>query len=282
MFRASWRLLRAAGTEAHESGTGKCLTIPEMMKSLLYSRISGTLSTFVPPHLHGSGTGDVPLYGSVAAYGIIDDAITIGLNKESRHCKHVETMNLCSLSVFPYTIQSVKPSSLPLPRVNIPGALVRVEDEKLDQVRSQFLSIHAGAAPYIDNHFFYHLALTSTSELAMFLPAKNASEYISSSEFIDAPVDPLAIHQRKILEGMNSNHESDLQVLVRHYADIKSEKAIMYFVDKYGFNILAKTKDQSSSSEVWNDIRLPFPFEVTSEEECKRVLREAIRNALYQ
>lgn len=280
MFRSTWRLLSNVKKDAQE--TGKCLSVAEMMKSLLYSRISGTLSTFVPPHMHGTGTGDVPLYGSLVPYGIFDDAITIGLLKDSRHCKHVETMSLGSLSLFPYTIQSVKPSSLPLPRANIPGNLIRVDEKDLDQIRSKYLALHPGAAPFVDNYLFFYLALNTSSELAMFLPAKNASEYISTQEFIDAVVDPLAIHQRKILEGMNSNHESDLKLLVNHYADIQTENAVLYFVDKYGFNILASSKDKTNSSPIWNDVRLPFPFEVTTEDECKRVMREAVRNAQFR
>jgi hypothetical protein len=279
MLRSSLRLLRAAGNDADKIESGKCLSIPEMMKSLLYSRISGTLSTFVPPHLHGSGTGEVPLYGTLVPYGVFDDAITIGLLKDSRHCKHIETMNLCSLAIFPYTIQSVKPSSLPLPRANIPGMLVRVEDNYVDTVREKYLSQHPGVSPYINDYLFFHLALNPTSELALFLPAKNSSEFVDPKDFIDASIDPLAIHQRKILEGMNSNHENDLKLLVKDYANIKANDAVMYFVDKYGFNILATSKESQDSSVTWNDIRMPFPFEVTTEEECKRVLREAIRNA---
>ena len=72
---------------------------------------------------------------------------------------------------------------------------------------------------------------------SLFLPA-GISEFFTTEEYFTAPIDPLAKHQRTILERLNNVHFDQLKNLVRTYSGEKFRTAIMYAVDEYGFNIL--------------------------------------------
>jgi hypothetical protein len=267
--------LHSFGLRYHS--TGKVLSFAEQAKSLVHSRISGTFSTIVPPQYHEKGM-EVPLYGSIAPYIIgKDNEIILGIMKESRHCTHLTYSDLCSLVVFPYTPLSISPSSLPLPRVNITGNLKPIEDHHTPIVQSDFLTIHPGAKEYVSFYQFYTLDTNDNIDIAFYLPSNDSSEFISKSEYTNAPLDPLSKSQRSILNNINTQHTTDLHQLVKFYAELTPQSTLMYYVDQYGCNILADTTDHATSKKIWNDIRLPFPFSVWTEEECMKALMDAIR-----
>lgn len=270
MFRAAWRW---HSTQAMDP---KVLSIAEQAKALVHSRLLGTFTTFVPPQLREK-CQEIPLYGSLTPYLVTKgNQIAIGLLQDSRHCKHVAEYDLCSLLVFPYTPVSTNPSLLPLPRVNLTGNLKEIEGDATD-LRSEYLSLHPGAREYVHNYRFFTLKLNPAIDIGFFLPSKGASEYVSDKEYLSAPLDPLAKFQRPILDKMN-DQSADLLRLIEYYANIKPERALMYFVDQYGCNVLVNSHDAETSNSVWNDIRLPFPFPVKTEYECNAALMEAIEN----
>ena len=271
---------------------GQQISDAEMSKSLLNSRISGTLTTYVERTCgDGDKAPEVPLYGSQTTYICHNDEVVMGVRNDSRHVVNLAANSICSFLLFPITPVQYNPVEVPVPRVNITGRLVEVHDKgKLNAAKETYCKIHPGIRPYLDEYGFYKLELQDSTDIALQKPAQGSVQYVTKSELLLATIDPLALPQRKMLEGLNRDYVRELKGLCLYYAEILPHDVFVYFADRYGMNIMATStlpeelkvdkKEADGTKLMWNDVRMPFPFEVHSEREFKAAAREAMDDAM--
>ena len=65
---------------------------------------------------------------------------------------------------------------------------------------------------------------------------------ISEKEYSEAHPDPVCTESRDVLTTFNEEKNINyLRLLCKEYADEDVNEPILYHVDRYGFNVLAKT-----------------------------------------
>ncbi len=67
------------------------------------------------------------------------------------------------------------------------------------------------------------------------------------------------VDAREILDWLNTDHAEDVREFCKQYANVPDvSESFAYQVDRLGFNVFTLPVN----SNQWNDLRLPFPFEV--------------------
>jgi len=83
------------------------LPVPELTRSLVESRKSGSLTTVQLFAGHKKEGGSLPLYGSLMPYILDIEAVPIvGLRPDEKHVKNLEQVDLASLVVQPAPLLS--------------------------------------------------------------------------------------------------------------------------------------------------------------------------------
>jgi len=236
-------------------------------RSLVESRISGTLSTLSVIRKQKLGEDEhSPLFGSIMPYILDEKGRPIfGLHATEQHTLNLNDFPMASLLVFSLTPVEINPAIYPLPRVNLNGKVSRLTQNLA--IRKQFLSSHPNSEPYIEKFQFFIL---QPEEIMFSVPNRKQMIPIEIFDYEKSEnVDVLAHSARKILEQMNQNIEN-LMMFCEEFAQEKVKSAFMYHVDSLGFNLYA-IRDKEPNSL---DIRLPFPFPMTSSQQCLGALHE--------
>eukprot|EP01104_Vermistella_antarctica_P014283 TRINITY_DN4462_c0_g2_i1.p1 TRINITY_DN4462_c0_g2~~TRINITY_DN4462_c0_g2_i1.p1 ORF type:complete len:396 (-),score=42.94 TRINITY_DN4462_c0_g2_i1:102-1289(-) len=279
-------------------------------RSLVESRISGTLTTVTADAMPENQS---PCYGSIMPYILDKNGTPIfTLRSESLHCQHLERTPQASLVVYSLTPQDINPADVALPRVNLTGQVHRLgpadlseyipkmsEDDEtegeqsgdgcgrsnkvaghhMEAIRSEFLKVHPGAKPWIDELQFF--CLRPSSVVLMHDMVK--TDIATMEEYEDSRIDPIAHSCRDILNTINAEHRKELGLFCLEYGQTEVHDVFMYWADAYGFNLLGKTITPEFSADMgggappqWADFRLPFPFQMNNAHECVSGITEGL------
>jgi len=242
------------------------MEIPAMAKSLILSRKSCTMTSFMPPHMREDGhdqDSHLPLYGSIMPY-IMDDgsSLMVGMTRDSPHVAHIDYNALVSLVFNPVTPTIVPPSQLPLPRLNVMMPMEPLSDAVREHAADKFLKYHSGARPYVDNYVFYRAPYEKFAEILWRRGDGKENEMVDRDDFLNATADPLASTQRQILDLLNGQYALQLRFLCKEYAAVLPSSAIAYWADQEGLQVLAQPPNKSA----WIDVRFPLPEPASSQE----------------
>jgi len=267
-----WRLVH------NKSGAGEADPFPvsERVRSLVESRKAGTFTTVeLFPRQDKKGSSGMPLYGSTMPYVLDQEAFPIvALRPDENHTKNLESVELCSLVVYPLTPLNINPSNLSLPRVNMAGRLQRLDPSEpgdgVALVRDQYLSGHPGSKKIIDDLVFHRMKIR---DMVYCSSGLRETVHVSLDEYKSAKPDEVTRNSRPILEWMNERKQAIyLKLFCREYAQVEDVGEIfMFLVDRKGFEVMA----WRTTNRKWFSHRFHFPSEMKDVGECKRGLLEA-------
>jgi len=157
-------------------------------------------------------------------------------------------------------------------RVTLMGVVRAVPKDALAGARAAYLARHANAAYWVDfEDFAFHRL--EVADL-YFVGGFAAMDWIDGAIYGAAGVDPLADVAAGILEHMNKDHADALIVFARVLGGAPdAEAATMVAVDRLGFRLRIRTAGRL------HGVRIPFPTEVTSADDARRVLIAMLEDA---
>ncbi len=151
-------------------------------------------------------------------------------------------------------------------------ALPRAES---DGARAAYLARHASASYWVDFDDFGFWRLEPGD--LYFVGGFGAMDWVSAAEYMAAEPDPLADVSESVLQHVNGDHAGALLAYLRGRGGDSPEgapppdEATMVAVDRLGFKVRLRTGERV------HGIRVPFPHEVTTAEECGEALIEMFR-----
>ena len=151
-------------------------------------------------------------------------------------------------------------------------ALPRAES---DGARAAYLARHASASYWVDFDDFGFWRLEPGD--LYFVGGFGAMDWVSAAEYMAAEPDPLADVSESVLQHVNGDHAGALLAYLRGRGGDSLEgapppdEATMVAVDRLGFKVRLRTGERV------HGIRVPFPREVTTAEECGEALIEMFR-----
>jgi putative heme iron utilization protein len=156
-------------------------------------------------------------------------------------------------------------------RVTIMGNVAPIAEAEVGAARSLYLGRHANSRYWVDfeDFSFYRMDLVDV----YFVGGFGVMGWVSSSEYVERPPDPLADSMTEIIQHMNADHKEALVLLAREFARIESQEATMTAVDRLGFHVRLKTPDGMRGA------RIAFLREVRSALETRKVLVEMVLQA---
>jgi len=156
-------------------------------------------------------------------------------------------------------------------RVTLMGRAVRVPDRERGAAREAYLARHPKAAFWVDfdDFAFWRLEVADV----YFVGGFAAMDWVTGEGYAAARPDPLADAAEGIVEHVNHDHADALLTLSRAHADAAAEEATMLSVDRLGFRVRVR------SGERLHAVRMSFPREVTTAEECRSALIDMIRDS---
>jgi putative heme iron utilization protein len=156
-------------------------------------------------------------------------------------------------------------------RVTLLGPCTQVDGQS-DSTRAAYLSAHPNASYYADfrDFAFWRLRVDSVR----YIGGYGRMSWISGAEWHAAEPDPLGPSAAGIIAHMNADHADALVLYCRAFSAATGiTVATMVGVDRYGFEMSAKTEDGP------RPVRLAFPKPVTSAEEARAALIAMLKDA---
>ncbi|MCU1382424.1 MAG: hypothetical protein JWL71_1121 [Acidobacteria bacterium] len=156
-------------------------------------------------------------------------------------------------------------------RVTMIGPCTRVEDDG-GSARAAFLGTHPNAAYYADFRDFAFWTLRVHA--IRYIGGYGRMSWISQAEWDAAEPDPLASCAAGTIAHMNADHADAMVLYCKAFSqagDVAS--AIMTGVDRYGFEMSAKT------AEGPRPVRVAFAAPVATSEELRHVLIAMVKEA---
>jgi len=249
---------------------GKELTLHERARALVESRKSGTLTTVSLE----SNQKHPPLFGSIMPYVLIDDfkgCPVFGLRVGEQHYDHVLSFTKSSFVIFPLTPLEIPPSEVPIFRVNFTGDVTLIPEEKQEETKKKFIGRHPAATDIITSNPYTFFKFVPSSVYFLGGTQFGKTDMVSAQKYLDSKVDSVAPYSNEIINLMNTKYRNDLHLFVEKYSDqVPLEGSVfMYFVDRFGFNMLCKVKTvedfknhSPTAGYIWSEMRFPFPFEM--------------------
>jgi putative heme iron utilization protein len=150
-------------------------------------------------------------------------------------------------------------------RITLMGGVTPVPAEDRAEARAAYLARHANAAYWVDfEDFAFHRLEV---EDLYFVGGFAAMDWITATAYRAARVDPLADVAASILEHMNKDHPDALVTYARGLGGAPdAEAATMVAVDRLGFRLRIRSGGRLHAE------RIPFPEEVRSADDARRVL----------
>jgi putative heme iron utilization protein len=157
-------------------------------------------------------------------------------------------------------------------RVTLMGAARPVPADALAEARAAYLARHPNAAYWVDfEDFAFHRL--EVADL-YFVGGFAAMDWIDGPIYGAARVDPLSDVAAGILEHMNKDHADALVVYAKVLGGAAdAEAATMVAVDRLGFRLRVRSGGRLHAA------RIPFPEEVTTPEDARRVLIAMLKDA---
>ncbi|QDT07207.1 Pyridoxamine 5'-phosphate oxidase [Rubripirellula lacrimiformis] len=156
-------------------------------------------------------------------------------------------------------------------RLTLVGSAEPVPDDELDDARAAYLSRHPNASYYVDFADFSFWRLNPLD--LYFVGGFGVMGWVQGEDFQSAVADPLAEAATGILQHMNDDHAAAMLDIARAEKDIVASEAKMTAVDRLGFHLRLQTPERIQS------VRIGFPHEVKSAEECHQVLVAMVKQA---
>jgi putative heme iron utilization protein len=237
-------------------------TYAERARTLLYLGRIGTLSTLSRQHPGHP-------FGSVMPYALDDRGRPLFLiSTMAMHTQNLLADRRASLLV---TQPGGAGDPLATGRVTLMGEAWPLSENAVAEARKAYLARHANAAYWVDfeDFGFYRLEVIDV----YFVGGFAAMDWVSAEEYLAARPDPLADAAADIIEHMNRDHADTLVTLARVLAATPADEASMVSVDRLGFKL------RVTSGPRLHSVRIPFPREVTTAEECRAVFIEILRDA---
>ncbi len=238
----------------------------ERAKTLVHLGRLGTLSTV---SLKQAGTP----FGSVSPYGLDQRGQPLFLiSTMAMHTQNIEADARASLLV---TEASTPDDALGAGRVTLLGEARKVDKEnkaELEDVRTRYLAAYSNASYWVDfdDFSFYRLEVNDL----YFVGGFGVMGWVTAEDYRAAEPDPLAEHRQGIIDHMNADHADSMVQLARRFGteDTKeTEEASMTAVDRLGFHLRLKTGDR------FHGVRIAFPREARTPDECRKVLVEMVK-----
>jgi putative heme iron utilization protein len=237
----------------------------ERARTLLYLGRIGTLSTLSRQHPGHP-------FGSVMPYALDERGRPLFLiSTMAMHTQNLLADRRASLLV---TQPGGADDPLATGRVTLMGEAWPLSENAVAEARKAYLARHANAAYWVDfeDFGFYRLEVIDV----YFVGGFAAMDWVSAEEYLAARPDPLADAAAGIIEHMNRDHADALVTLARVLAATSADEASMVSVDRLGFKL------RITSGPRLHSVRIPFPREVTTAEECRAVFIEMLRTARHR
>jgi putative heme iron utilization protein len=161
-------------------------------------------------------------------------------------------------------------------RLTLMGEARTVPKVDVDGARSAYLARHANASYWVDFEDFGFWRLEPVD--LYFVGGFGAMDWVSAADYKAAAPDPLADISESILQHVNGEHAPALLAYLRGRAVEGAESgppddATMVAVDRLGFKVRLRTGDRVHA------IRVAFPREVTTADQCRAALIELFRSS---
>jgi heme iron utilization protein len=158
-------------------------------------------------------------------------------------------------------------------RVTLLGPCTRVEEGgEGDRARAAFLAAHPSSAYYVDFRDFAVWKLQV--ETVRYIGGYGRMSWIDKAEWQAAEPDPLAASAAGVIAHMNADHADAMVLYCKAFskaADIAAAR--MTGIDRYGFEMSAKTKDGP------RPVRLAFARPVGTPEDARAALISMLEEA---
>jgi putative heme iron utilization protein len=232
----------------------------ERARTLVYRGRTGALATLSRKHPGHP-------FASVMPYAIDDDGQPLFLI--STLAMHTQNLHADSRASLLVTEPEWRGDPLAAGRVTLMGRVEPVGDAT--EARGPYLARHPNAAYWVDfkDFAFHRLGVEDVYVVGGFA----AMDWVDADAYRAARPDPLADAAAGILEHMNRDHADALLTFARVLAKAEADTAEMVAVDRLGFKLRVTHERRVHAA------RIPFPREVTTAEESRRVLIEMLREA---
>ena len=254
---------RHAGT----SPGGAQATIPEpsyaeRARTLLHLGRVGSLST-----LSRKRPG-FP-FGSLMPYAL--DGIGRPLFLISTMAMHTQNLQQDARASLLVTQPEAEGDPLGAARVTVVGNAATLAAPEIAEARGLYLERHPNSKYWVDfdDFSFFRMDVADVYYVGGF----GVMGWVAAPEYVDARADPLADAAAGILEHMNADHQDALILLVRSFAGIEAQEAVMTAVDRLGFHVRMKTEDGMKGA------RLAFLSEVSTPADTRKMLVEMVQQA---
>jgi hypothetical protein len=189
------------------------------------------------------------------------------ISSMAMHTQNLMTDGRASLLVA----QPTAGDPLAAARLTLMGDAQTVPKPDLEAARSAYLARHANASYWVDFEDFGFWRL-EPSDL-YFVGGFGAMDWVSAADYTTAHADPLADISESILQHVNEDQAPALLTYLRGLGGDPPDEATMVAVDRLGFKLRLRTGDRV------HGLRVAFPREVTSAEQCREAFIEMFRGS---
>jgi putative heme iron utilization protein len=249
-------------TESEEPNPAPETSLAERARTLLALHQVGVLST------QSNRRKGFP-FGSTMPYALDDAGRPLFLiSTMAMHTKNLKADPHTSLFV---SVPEIQGDPLGAARMTLIGIAEPVPQDELNLARAAYLARHENARYYVDFSDFSFWRLNPVD--LYFVGGFGVMGWVDHSDFEQARPDPLAEAAPGILEHLNNDHASALIDIARHEKGIVASEAKVTAVDRLGFHLRLKTPERVHS------VRIGFPHEVRSSDECRQAFVEMVKRA---
>lgn len=211
-------------------------------------------------------------FGSLMPYGLDERGRPVFLiSTMAMHTHNLQADPRASLLV---TQPEASGDPLGASRVTLIGNVAPIPEGDVAEARKDYLARYDNSKYWMDfeDFSFYRMDVVDV----YFVGGFGVMGWIAASEYDQARPDPLSDFAAGIIEHMNADHKDALVLLVKAFAGMACEEAVMTSVDRLGFHLRLKTLDGVRG------IRIAFLREVSNPTETRTVLVEMVQQARLQ
>jgi putative heme iron utilization protein len=235
-------------------------THAERARTMIAQISTGTLSTLA---LDPAGYP----YGSFVTVAFENGAPVFLISRLAEHTKNLERDPRASLLVA----EGGASDPLANGRVTMIGPCTRVEGEG-GGARAAFLASHPNAAYYADFRDFAFWKLHVAS--VRYIGGYGRMSWVDEAEWRTAEPDPLGPSAAGTIAHMNADHGDAMVLYCKAFSKATEISAtVMTGIDRYGFEMSAKTKEGP------RPVRLAFAVPVSTPEEARAALISMLKDA---
>ena len=156
-------------------------------------------------------------------------------------------------------------------RVTLMGDARPVTDVEREPVKAAYLAQHQNAVYWVDFDDFRFWLLEPLE--VYYIGGFGSMGWVAAADYRAAEPDPLAELAESILEHVNRDHAPALLAQARRLTPEPVEEATMVAVDRKGFKLRVRAGRRVHA------LRVPFPREVTTAEQCRDTFIEMLNGS---